>query len=47
MTREKMMDKMIEKFGFENIKTIKFCETAENKEFSDDHVEIVFQALYS
>lgn len=45
--REEMVDKMITKFGFENIKTIKFAETAEHTEFSNEHVETVFNALYN
>ena len=45
--REEMVVKMITKFGFEDIKTIKFAETAENTEFSNEHVETVFNALYN
>lgn len=44
--RKDMVDKMIKKFGFENIKTLKFADTASKEAFSDEHVEIVFQALY-
>lgn len=44
--RNEMVDKMITKYGFEDIKTKKFAETAEHMEFSDEHVQTVFNALY-
>lgn len=46
VSRKEMVGKMITKYGFENEKTIKFAETAEHMDFSDKHVEVVFQALY-
>lgn len=46
VAREEMVSKMITRFGFENIKTVKFAETASNENFPDDHVECVFHALY-
>lgn len=41
MTREEMMDKVINKYGFENKTTLTFCEIAEEW-VSDSAVEDMF-----
>ena len=47
MTREEMMDKVIEKYGFENNTTLTFCEIAEEwaSDFAVEQMFIVAMAL--
>lgn len=47
MTREEMMDKVIEKYGFENNTTLTFCKIAEEWEsdFAVENMFIVAMAL--
>ena len=36
MTREQMMDNMIRRFGFEDNRTLLFCNLAEDSETADE-----------
>ena len=45
MTREEMMQALIEKFGFENSITITFCAFAENSAVHDEQVKKAFEEL--
>ena len=45
MTREEMMQAIIEKFGFENGITITFCVFAESSVFHDEQIKKAFEEL--
>jgi len=45
MTREKMMDEVIHKFGFEASITIEFCEICENVNTKDEILAKLFKIL--
>lgn len=45
MTREEMMQAIIEKFGFEDFMTIIFCMFAENPNNNDIDVEQIFKEM--
>lgn len=45
MTREEMMQAIIEKFGFENSITITFCVFAESSAFHDEQIKKAFEEL--
>lgn len=43
MTREEMMQAMIEKFGFESIATIVFCTLAEDEKSDEEELKKIFE----
>lgn len=45
MTREEMMQAIIEKFGFENSITITFCAFAESSAIHDEQIKKAFEEL--
>ena len=45
MTREEMMDKVINAFGFEDNRTITFCFLVENSTMTDDELLAVLKVL--
>ena len=45
MTREKMMDEFIRRYGFEDALTIQFCDMAEDKTVSMERLTVVFTVL--
>ena len=45
MTREQMMDAIIKKYGFEDTRTIWFCNLCEDKTTTDYTVENAFIVL--
>lgn len=45
MTREQMMDKIIKKYGFEDARTIWFCNLCEDKTATDYTVENAYIVL--
>jgi len=45
MTREKMMNEVIRKFGFEASITIEFCEMCENANTKDEILARLFKIL--
>ena len=42
-----MMDKIIEKFGFESNETVVFCMMAENPDVSDERIKKDFEVFMS
>ena len=47
MTREEMMQAIIEKFGFEDSITIAFCVFAEDTRFHDEQIKKAFEEFRS
>ena len=45
MTREQMMDKIIKKYGFEDTRTIWFCNLCEDKTVTDYTIENAYIVL--
>ena len=45
MTREQMMDNIIKKYGFEDVRTVWFCNLCEDKTTTDYTVENAYIVL--
>lgn len=45
MTRENRMDEVIKRYGFEDNRTLFFCNMAEDLETPDNLVEEIYNAL--